>query len=359
MEVPTISLAPYLEVEAERCSSSAAGGEAGNIDFSDARLIELVASVRKACEEVGFFVVVDHGVGTDLMERQRRECTEFFDRPPQSTVVGMVAGASSRFAWLDFVPPTEDASCTAADDAGDWSLGPVAGRCSMPWRPDLASLRTVWAEYYAAMERLVAAIMRVFALALGLPAGAFDSALRGHRSSLRALLYPEVSASDLAAAGGEVVRSREHTDWGCITVLLPDAEVGGLELRTGDGAWSPLVCPAGGLVVNLGELLPFWTQGRWVATRHRVVARSGDTQRRRLSIPYFGLVNRETALVPLLPPAREQERVGGDEARGTTGCGIDSLVLTAGEFFEHHEVYAMRPAKCAERRMPPSSLGCA
>lgn len=337
MAVPTISLAPAFgpEADAAGCGCGTPGAAAPPASADSGSLTELVASVREACEGVGFFIVVDHGVGTDLMERHRRECSAFFDRPPQSNVLAMVAGATSRFAWLDFVPPEDG----AADGAGAWSLGPVDGRGSMPWRPDTAALREVWAEYYAAMERLVAVLMRLFALALGLPAGAFDGALRGHRSSLRALLYPEVSDADLAASGGEVARSREHADWGCITVLLPDGDVGGLELRSGpDGAWAPLVCPPGGLVVNLGELLPFWTNGRWVATRHRVMARPGETQRRRVSIPYFGLVSRSTELAPLVAGEAEPD----DESMPGRDSGAKHL--TAGEFFENHEVYSRRHA---------------
>ncbi|CAE8611133.1 unnamed protein product, partial [Polarella glacialis] len=124
--VPTISLSRYFEAE-------------GSVTPD---LTALVREVRAACEEDGFFVVVDHGVDEQLMERQRRECSAFFGRPPQSTVIGMVAGTHNRFAWLDFVPPETG----GADDG--WSLGPVEGRGSMPWRPDSEVFSSTWAAYY-------------------------------------------------------------------------------------------------------------------------------------------------------------------------------------------------------------------
>lgn len=319
MEVPVISLAGCREaLEAEK-----ARGDAG------AGLAELVDAVRVACEEVGFFVVVDHGVDLELLEGQRRECAAFFERPPQSTILSMVDGTAHRFAWLDFVPPA--AGCGEA--AASWSLGPVVGRGSMPWQPDSEALATTWGAYYAAMEGLVALIMRLLALGLGLPADAFDAALDGHRSSMRAILYGEVSEAELDAAGGVVVRSAEHTDWGCVTVLLPDPDVEGLEvcLKEG-GTWTPLQPTAGGLVVNLGDLLPCWSRGRWVATPHRVVAR-GTCRSRRLSIPYFGLVNRATVLAPLVQADGESEEVLKDEA---------GAPLTAGEFFDKHHAYSTR-----------------
>jgi len=352
MKLPTVSLASYYRAvetgagklhlptpaDAVACASEA-------VD-DNVELAELVASVRMACEEVGFFTVVDHGIDAALLEAQRRECAAFFARPPQSVVLGMVQGAASRFAWLDYVPPEEASAGPAATAAGGsaaWSLGPVEGRGSMPWQPDSETLMATWTAYYAAMEQLVAALMQLFALALGLPAGAFDAALEGHRSSMRAILYPEVLEADLEAGGGEVVRSGEHTDWGCVTVLLADGNVGGLELCSKDGIWSPIHPDPGGLVVNLGDLLPQWTSGRWVATRHRVIARH-ETRHQRLSIPYFGLVNRKTVLAPLLQPCTTPGSVEANQGSKSAeeDNALPSRAITAGEFFDRHEEFASR-----------------
>lgn len=347
MKVPTISLAAYHgalkgvgSTEEDDGAEEAAvlselfASESAN-DAGAASLSELVAEVRSACEEVGFFVVVDHGVDKELLERQRRECAAFFERPPQSVILGMVQGAASRFAWLDFVPPPEEAAVGGEELVRDaaWSLGPVEGRGSMPWQPDSEKLASTWAEYYTAMERLVALLMRILALALGLHPGTFSSALRGHRSSMRALLYSEVAEQELRAADGAVMRSAEHTDWGCITVLLPDKDVGGLEVCGKDGVWSPVIPEPGGLVVNLGDLLPRWTCGRWVATPHRVIARQ-DSRHQRLSIPYFGLVNRATLLTPLVQHQSPKGESGEEEH--------PIQPITAGEFFDRHEEYVRR-----------------
>merc|ERR1719359_2168559 len=90
----------------------------------DSRLADLVSSIRTACEEVGFFVVVDHGVDAALLECQRRECAAFFARPPQSLIAGMVQGSQSRFQWLDYVPADDN----DPSGSGSWSLGPVQDR---------------------------------------------------------------------------------------------------------------------------------------------------------------------------------------------------------------------------------------
>jgi len=327
MEVPTISLAPYFEAQSEDGCTEPRGGD------DSAGLANLVAEVRSACEEVGFFIVTDHGIEAQLLDKMRGECAAFFARPPQSTILGMVQGDESRFAWLDFVPPPGGGAGTSNSGAA-WSLGPVTGRGSLTWQLDTETLRTVWTLYYSAMERLTRTIMSIFALALGLPADAFGAALKDHCSSMRAILYPEVSETDLQETQGEVIRSVEHTDWGCLTVLLPDPEVAGLEVCGKDGVWAPVRAAAGSLVVNLGDLLPVWTRGRWVATPHRVIARA-DSRGKRLSIPYFGLVNRGTLLEPLVHGIPNKSGLSEGEED-------EELVITAGDFFDRHEEYATR-----------------
>merc|ERR1712224_800245 len=132
--------------------------------------------------------------------------------------------------------------------------------------------------------------------------------------------------ADLQAGDGMVVRSGEHSDWGCVTILRADPNVGGLEIAARNGGWEALSAVPGGLVVNLGDLLPRWTCGRWVATPHRVVARKAN-RCKRLSVPYFGLVNRETVLSPLL----------------SNGCKSESFeVMTAGSFFDNHEKHVSK-----------------
>mmetsp|Transcript_71430 Transcript_71430/g.149264 ORF Transcript_71430/g.149264 Transcript_71430/m.149264 type:complete len:347 (-) Transcript_71430:15-1055(-) len=331
-QVPTISLAPFFEAQAQlgaEFEDPLAGPAVGEEHPALGALRELVAAVRTACEEVGFFTIIDHGVDKGLLKKQHQECKSFFHRPPQSTIVGMVANSSSRFAWLDYVP-SKGAQNEAVE--GEFSLGPVDGRNSMPWRPDTKDLSDTWSTYYTAITQVVRVLMRLFALALDLRLTSFDEALEDHRSALRAVFYPEISEEQLDSAGGTIDRSPEHTDWGCVTVLQADDAVAGLEIRHRDGSWLPLPPVDGGLVVNLGDLLPFWTQRRWVGTPHRVVARNDGSRSQRLSIPYFGLVNRSTVLRPLLP---EKDLDANDDRPSLPE-------ISAGEFFDHHEDYAKR-----------------
>eukprot|EP00438_Fugacium_kawagutii_P011739 Skav222913 [mRNA] locus=scaffold1489:220515:220994:+ [translate_table: standard] len=42
---------------------------------------EVAAKIGKACEEIGFFVVVNHGIPTDVIDTAWNQTLEFFDLP--------------------------------------------------------------------------------------------------------------------------------------------------------------------------------------------------------------------------------------------------------------------------------------
>ena len=85
------------------------------------------------------------------------------------------------------------------------------------------------------------------------------------------------------------VRVAPHTDHGGVTVLHSDDAPGGLEVAFDRGGWQPVVVPPGALLVQVGDLLERWSNGRLRATPHRVVnPPSGAGERaRRLSLVYF------------------------------------------------------------------------
>jgi isopenicillin N synthase-like dioxygenase len=124
---------------------------------------------------------------------------------------------------------------------------------------------------------------------------------------LRMLRYP---AEPEASAGA-------HTDYGAITLLATDG-VRGLQVRPVDGDWIPVDAPAGSLIVNLGDMLARWTNGRYRSTPHRVVVKA-DVDR--YSIPFFVNPDRETR-VSCIPSCVSE----------STPCAY--APITAGEFLQ-------------------------
>lgn len=164
-------------------------------------------------------------------------------------------------------------------------------------------------------------------------------------SVLRLLYYPGAAtapASDpppgTAAAAAAAVRAGAHTDYGSLTLLFQRAGgPAGLELRApAAGAWARVPPVADALLVNVGDLLSFWTAGLLRSTVHRVVVpgagaggegRDGRGGEDRYSIAYFCHPVDETRLVTV--PSRlvrefAEGRGGGVGAGG--GGGLDGVV---------------------------------
>ena len=217
--------------------------------------------VQRACEDVGFFTVVGHGVPAELIEEVAARSRAFFDRPDAE---------KERFR-----APADSVGKPVYRPLGAEKLGANADRkASLDWGPSLAgvawpddALRAAYERYYAEMLRVAG----VLVAALGLDASLFDD----RSSSLRVIDYP--------AGGGEGARAGAHRDYGCLTLIRSDAA--GLEVETRSGEWVPVQAPPGGYVVNIGDLLQRWSNDRWVSTLHRVVG--DDSAPRRQSLVFF------------------------------------------------------------------------
>lgn len=90
------------------------------------------------------------------------------------------------------------------------------------WSLDTPKMKELWFKYYSEMESLFRTIMIIFARALELSDDFFLSRINQHESSLRIVHYPAVG-SEIET----IERAGEHTDWGCLTILKQDPNVGG------------------------------------------------------------------------------------------------------------------------------------
>ena len=116
-------------------------------------------------------------------------------------------------------------------------------------------------------------------------------------SALRALNYPHPTTPPLPGQ----LRAGAHSDYGSLTILLPEAASGGLEIFTPEQTWRPVPPVAGAFIINLGDLMARWTNDRWVSTLHRVVNPSPDAtgSTRRQSFAYFHQPNWHAAIACL------------------------------------------------------------
>jgi isopenicillin N synthase-like dioxygenase len=264
------------------------------------------AAVRHACEDVGFFQVTGHGVQQHLLEGVVSTMEQLVALP-EDVLEGLVSPTGHPFRGVR----------TQRDDSGDVQVrrlqvnrfddgdAAVAGGAPSAysdyfhpnvWPGEVPGLQELWQECFAATRGLGHRIMQLFALALDLPVTYFDAMLAVDVSTFSANHYPAQRA--LSTPDEPRVIFPAHTDSGVLTVLYQTGDYTGLQIFSADRTWIDVPVVPGSFVINIGDLMAQWTNGRWTSTTHRVVA-SYEPGRSRVSIPTFYLPAIDTVVEPL------------------------------------------------------------
>ncbi|TCM54373.1 isopenicillin N synthase-like dioxygenase [Rhizobium sp. PP-F2F-G48] len=239
--------------------------------------------VDAICRETGFLAICGHGVSQDVIDDVWDKARAFFDLPAATKQAVRAPYKGYPYGYLG---PELEALAKSRDIHSPPDLkesfngGPLARPPSITdpealafcyadtlWPDAPQGFQAAWTAYYGAMEDLAARIMRLFAVALDLPDTHFDGFITTPISALRALNYPQ---QHVAPKPGQL-RAGAHTDYGSLTILLPQAGSRGLEILSPDGSWTGVPPTPGAFVINIGDLMARWTNDRWVSTLHRVV----------------------------------------------------------------------------------------
>ena len=264
-------------------------------------------AIDEACERVGFLTVVGHGVPSELIDTTWRTARDFFDLALADKMTVAMPYPGYPYGYS---PLTGESLAASLGHAGhpdlkeSFAIGPVdrpTHTISDPeeafawsenlWPKKMPGMRNVWEGYFRACSQLSARILSLMAIALHLPEHHFDPTIDRHTSAMRALNYPVVDEPLPGQLGAGA-----HTDYGTLTVLLPDPVQGGLQVQSPDGEWHGVEPVPGSFVVNLGDAMARWTNDRWRSTMHRVL----NPQARRQSIAFFHNANWD-AVIECLP----------------------------------------------------------
>ena len=228
--------------------------------------LALAAEVDAICRATGFLAIVGHGVPEAVIGAAWSKAQAFFDLPAEQKQRARAPYPGYPYGYLG--PQLESLAksrnvAAPPDLKESFNGGPSRPPEGMTdpealafcyaatiWPDAPEGFVGAWQAYYAAMENLAARLMRLFAAALRLPEDYFDRFIDAPISALRALNYPR---QDAAPEPGQI-RAGAHTDYGSLTILLPQPGSRGLEILTPDGAWTPVPPHAGAFVINIGDL---------------------------------------------------------------------------------------------------------
>ncbi|KAJ6728224.1 2-OXOGLUTARATE (2OG) AND FE(II)-DEPENDENT OXYGENASE SUPERFAMILY PROTEIN-RELATED [Salix koriyanagi] len=205
----------------------------------------------KACEEFGFFKVVNHGVPLEFILKLESEAVKFFSLPlsekekagpPNPFGYGNKSiGQNGDVGWVEYL------LLTANQES-------ISQRLSSVFGDNPEKFRRALNDYISAVKKMACEILEMMADEI--------QALKDH---------------DMIGFG-------EHTDPQIISVLRSN-NTSGLQISLNDGSWLSVPPDLSSFFINVGDSLQVMTNGRFKSVRHRVLANS---MKARVSMIYFG-----------------------------------------------------------------------
>ncbi|VAI61340.1 unnamed protein product [Triticum turgidum subsp. durum] len=228
--------------------------------------------IGDACENWGFFELLNHGISHELMDEVERVSKAHY-------------AACREQQFKVFATRTLEAGEKGADVKDvDWESTIFVRHLPASNLADLPDLdhhyRQVMKEFAAEIEKLAEKVLDLLCENLGLEQGYLKRAFAGSRGptfGTKVSSYPPCPRPDL------VDGLRAHTDAGGVILLFQDDQVSGLQLLK-DGAWVDVPPMRHAIVVNIGDQLEVITNGRYKSVMHRVLT---CTDGNRMSIASF------------------------------------------------------------------------
>ncbi|KAL6494583.1 hypothetical protein OROGR_031383 [Orobanche gracilis] len=262
-----------------------------------------VQGLAKACQEWGFFILVNHGIGEELMNGVFGALKGFFNLPESVKKRYEAKSASDPIKcgnfnvstisnqtftlWRDYLklyvhpefhcpsqPHTlrkcEELYETMRNGKGEDHFGTEGVLFYIR-----VNCRKVLLEYTEQTRKLARELVEAVSEALDLDKHYVDEVLKLNSSfqMFAANLYPPCPEPDQA------IGIPPHTDPGLFTFLVHNG-VAGLQIEH-DGQWFEADSPQNSILVNAADQLQIFTNGRIKSVKHRAVVNS---ERERISI---------------------------------------------------------------------------
>ncbi|CAL5345628.1 unnamed protein product [Camellia sinensis] len=252
--------------------------------------------IKDACENWGFFELVNHGMSHELMDTVERLTKEHYKKCLEQRFKEMVESKGL------------EAVQSEINDL-DWESTfflrhlPVSNIFEIPDLQD--DYRKAMKEFALKLEELAEQLLDLLCENLGLEKGYMKKAFYGSQGptfGTKVSSYPPCPRPEL------IKGLRAHTDAGGIILLFQDDEVSGLQLLK-DGEWVDVPPLKHSIVINIGDQLEVITNGKYQSVMHRVIAQSDGN---RMSLASFYNPGSDAVIYPapaLVEKEGEQNQV--------------------------------------------------
>lgn len=318
-----VSVADFTDVPIVDLSPLREGAEART---------ELAERLADICHDVGFFVIVNHGIDSAVVENVFASMRQFFALSDADKLL-IDKRASRHFrGWEPVGAESTNNRPDMREQIDVWSEWPARARDVEPrylsllgpnqWMPDdlAPGQKAIVREWMEQLGALADDLLRVLAIGLGLDEEHFKHYFGHEPMSLTKLIsYPPTPEGHAGV--------NAHHDTGFLTILAAGTTPG-LQVESPSGEWIDVPIVPESFVVNLGEMLQAMTGNYFVATPHRVI-----THEARMSAGYFHGPSLDASLDPLLLDARFVEAVASSPRHASAGfmAGRDETEAGVGD----------------------------
>ncbi len=280
-------------------------------DFEDR--LAVARDLDRACVEAGFLYIKGAQFDAGLFQRLVERAKHYFaldDDAKMQSYIGLSENHSG------FVPVGEEQFGVGTYDLKEafdvnYDYPFAEGRRPLVgpniW-PDMPGFREDVLAYYSHIKAIGHQLFGAFALALGLEETYFDACLQHPPSQLRLIHYPfDANAEDRPGIGA-------HTDYECFTLLFATAP--GLQVVDKQGEWVDVPLVEGAMIMNISDMMEIMSNGRWLATKHRV----RKVKEERYSFPLFFSCDYDHVVAPITlnEAPRYQPLRGGEHLHNQT-----------------------------------------
>ncbi|KAF5726721.1 2-oxoglutarate and Fe(II)-dependent oxygenase superfamily protein [Tripterygium wilfordii] len=250
----------------------------------------LVQNLSQACEEYGFFQIINHGVPNELCQKMMTTLSEFFALSSQEKAQFFTTDLTKQVKLFNYYLKLD-----TQEKVTMWSES-----FAHPWHPleDIIHLlpenplqyREVFAAYAKEMRVLMRKLLRFVSQGLGLEMDCLEKIL-GLEPALnyQANHYPPCPDPELTLG------LPAHTDIVALTILLQSEGVTGLQVIK-DGNWVSVDPVPNAFVINLGDQIQVLSNGRYKSVHHRAMT---NNRQSRISVAMFYRPNSDVVIGPI------------------------------------------------------------
>lgn len=247
-----------------------------------------LASIRAIADAAagwGFFQVVNHGIDPGQIEQVWAETQEFFAQPI-SAKESILRNRENPWGYYNNELTKNQRDRKEVFDYSDDGRDPVY-ESENRWPAHSDTFRSVLSDYRDETASLSLTLLEGMCAGLGLSPDFLNKHFTPQHTGFTRLNYypvddPLAERADVTQLPEADLGIHHHTDAGALTVLLQD-DVGGLQVYN-EGLWYDVPAVDGALVINTGDMMQVWSNDRYRAAMHRVLASSASE---RYSIPFF------------------------------------------------------------------------